>query len=78
MTRPTNPELVAAFRALLTEGYFETDGDGVTRRGAAARSINVTKPWRSKLWNLFNEIEERLCPLEVETRRRQKEANSEK
>lgn len=74
MTRPTNPELVANFRALLTGGATDAFAKFESVDTPAETLMHLTKPWRTELWNAFNEIEERLCPLEVETRRRLKEA----
>lgn len=76
--RPTNPELVASFRALLTT-EFRIEGelacsDLMNSEQERDEVLRVTKAWRAELWNAFHEIEARLCPLEVETRRRQKEA----
>lgn len=67
--RPTNVQLVASFRALLTGGLKASLAKD-TKFHNDADVIALTKPWRAELWNAFNEIEERLCPLEVETRRR--------
>lgn len=61
--RPTNPQICERFRALLTDGAKEVMG---------AQELAYTKSWRNDLWRAFAEIEERLCPLEVETRRRLK------
>lgn len=61
MARKTNPELATEFRALLTDGArscFNDDG------------LQATKQYRGDLWRAFAEIEERLDPLGVETRRR--------
>lgn len=70
--RPTNVQLVASFRALLTGGATDAFNDSrFDTYGIAAEDIlHITKHWRGELWNALNEIEERLCPLEVETRRR--------
>lgn len=75
--RPTNVQLIASFRALLTDGFHVVDDMASDRSGTEHRNevLRVTKPWRAELWNAFNEIEERLCPLEVETRRRIKNEN---
>jgi hypothetical protein len=71
--RPTNVQLVAQFRALLTSGATDTFDKANFRIIETPEDLlTLTKPWRSALWNAFNEIEERLCPLEVETRRREK------
>lgn len=75
MTRPTNPELVASFRALLTGGATDAFAKANFHIMETPEDLmQLTKPWRAELWKAFNEIEERLCPLEVETRRRLKEA----
>jgi len=76
--RPTNPQICEAFRALLTGGA--TDAFAKSLEGQINGLYNVdtedllhlTKAWRNDLWKAFAEIEERLCPLEVETRRRLK------
>jgi len=68
--RPTNPEICEAFRKLLTDGFYVSDVDGVP--STKSHTLTATKPWRGDLWKAFAEIEERLCPLEVETRRRLK------
>lgn len=51
--RPTNQELCAAFRTLLTEGARDVMG---------VKELEYTKPWRNELWQAFRELEERLCP----------------
>lgn len=78
--RPTNVQLVASFRALLTTGATDAFTESVKKLDrlgdgplSAEDLLYSTKPWRAELWKAFNEIEERLCPLEVETRRRLKE-----
>lgn len=75
MTRPTNPELCRAFRALLTEGFYIPPLDNSTPEAhklAHDATLYVTRPWRNDLWKAFAEIEERLDPLGTETRRREK------
>lgn len=75
LKRPTNQELATEFRALLTGGATDAFQLAITNQ---TTNINVeyeellslTKPWRNELWKLFAEIEERLDPLGVETRRR--------
>lgn len=56
MTRPTNPELCASFRALMTEGFHVPVG--VDHEKALAD----TRGWRGELWRAFRDIEERMCP----------------
>ena len=75
LKRPTNQELAAEMRALLTGGATDAFQLAITNQ---TTNINVeyeellalTKPWRNELWKLFGEIEERLDPLGTETRRR--------
>jgi hypothetical protein len=54
--RPTNQELCAAFRDLITIGC-----PGELRE--------PTRPWRNELWKAFREIEDRLCPTPESARR---------
>lgn len=65
--RPSNRDLCHAFRKLLTDG-FQFDAAIYPTDGALA----ATKVWRGRLWTAFNELEERLDPIGVETRRRKK------
>lgn len=83
MVRKTNPELCAEFRALLTTGFRITE-DGIASIDLMSdeqqrdEALRVTKPWRNDLWKAFAEIEERLDPLGVESRRRERrKANGE-
>lgn len=55
--RPTNQELCAAFRELLTHGCPQDMRE-------------KTKPWRNDVWRAFGEIEERMCPTPQATRKR--------
>ena len=63
MTRPTNPELCAEFRRLLTDG-----ARGAMNEVAALHPVSAddllgdTRAWRSDLWRIFREIEKRMCP----------------
>jgi len=59
MTQPTNSELCAAFRALLTTGFY---ADAAVPPDEALR---ITKPWRGDIWKAFREIEDRLCPVQA-------------
>lgn len=54
--RPTNQEVCAAFRHLLTHGFHV---DASMPKDVA---LEMTKPWRSELWEAFKEIEARMCP----------------
>lgn len=56
MPRAPNPDICAAFRALLTTGFHVPEGSD---RDAI---LAATKPWRSDLWRAFRDIEIRLCP----------------
>jgi len=58
--RPTNAELCAAFRTLLTEGFYVGDVDGIP--SSKSHTLTATKPWRGDLWKAFRELEKRLCP----------------
>lgn len=61
MSRPTNRELVDAFRRLLTEAAKESFA--LNRSPAEVDKLLAdTKLWRGQLWNDFHEIERRLCP----------------
>lgn len=75
--RPTNRQLIEAFRDLLTHGakeQIEAEFDRTNAGNAGgldkARLMVLTKPWRGELWKAFAEIEERLDPLGAEERRR--------
>jgi hypothetical protein len=59
--RPTNPELCADFRALLTDR---------AKASLDESTLAVTKGWRGELWKAFREIEDRLLPLEALARRK--------
>lgn len=75
MKRPTNPELVAAFRDLLTKQFYAINDDGEVLEGEEReRALRATKPWRNEVWKAFAEIEARLCPLEALAK--QKERNN--
>lgn len=64
MTEPLNPELVAAFRLLLTEGFYAVDVDGVILDGADNDAVLAeTRPWRNELWRAFRELADRLDPV---------------
>lgn len=67
--RPTNAELCAAFRALLTGGatdVFDKISPKLYMLGGEPVSnemlLEATKPWRGDLWKAFREIEKRMCP----------------
>lgn len=66
MTERSNREICAAFRELLTTGFY---ADPSVNPDEALR---ITKPWRGEIWKAFREIEDRLCPLEALDRERKK------
>lgn len=74
--RPTNVQLCEAFRALLTAGATDALAKSLAAQLNGLYNVDtddmmhLTKPWRADLWKAFAELEERLCPLEVESRRR--------
>lgn len=61
MSRPTNQELCAEFRHLLTEGARARFTD-VRVNAYSPDLLGLTKDWRNDLWRKFAELEERLCP----------------
>lgn len=63
MGRPTNQELCKDFRDLLTH---------TARKDLDEETLLVTKRWRNKLWKAFDELEDRLLPLKVIDKERQK------
>lgn len=65
--RPTNPELCAAFRALLTSGFYTVDPAGEIWTDDPD-DLQATKPWRGDLWKAFRELEDRLCPTLLHAR----------
>lgn len=74
MTRPTNRELCAAFRALLTHGFYieDMEGEPHTQGEQHSRGLLATKAWRSDLWRAFRELERRLDPIGEMERDKQK------
>lgn len=72
--RPTNAELCAAFRELLTKRFYVVDenGDEYTGNELREEALRATKPWRNELWQKFREIEDRLCPVEAMAREKRK------
>jgi hypothetical protein len=68
VSRPTNQELCAEFRHLLTEGA-RARFTGVRVDAYAPDLLGLTKDWRSDLWRKFNELEDRLCPTPENCRR---------
>lgn len=70
--RPTNQEICAAFRQLMTEGFYVVNGDGeINSAEQRKETLDTTKPWRNDIWKAFREIEDRLRPLEAMERKRQ-------
>ena len=67
MTRKTNPEIVAEFAELLTEGAKraaakEAEDIYNPELNDPQRWLDMTKEWRSALWKKLKECEERMCP----------------
>lgn len=63
--RPTNQELAASFRTLLTDGAKDK---------LTPEVLEATKPWRNELWRAFREIEDRLDPIGAMDRERKTKA----
>lgn len=65
MRRPSANEVAcAAFRKLMTEGFYTIDEDGeIDTPGERTASLAATKPWRGELWKAFRDLEDRLCPV---------------
>lgn len=62
--RPTNLELAANFRELLTKRFYVVNDDGEVLEGEQLdKALTATKPWRNELWKAFRIIEERLDPM---------------
>lgn len=71
--RPTNQELAADFRKLLTDGFYCVNENGDRFFDSAmVQKLAETKPWRNELWQAFREIEDRLDPIGAMDRERQK------
>lgn len=66
MSRKTNQQLCAEFRALLTEGAREE----FAKHSGMNDIMTKTREYRNKLWKAFREIEDRLCPVEAMERNR--------
>lgn len=66
MTEPSNRELCEAFRALLTTGFY------VSSEVPPDEGLRITKPWRNDLWKAFQQIEDRLLPLDALAREKGK------
>lgn len=65
MTRKTNPEIIAEFAGLITEGAKQMAAhveNETTGRVDAEDVLNATKPWRTEIWKKLKECEERMCP----------------
>lgn len=54
MPRPSNRELIAQLRHLLTEG---------ARDALPAATLAETKAWRAEIWKMIPELEDGLDPL---------------
>ena len=67
MTAKTNRDLCAEFRALLTTGFHTEPGI------EPDEALRLTKPWRNELWKAFRELEDRLCPVDADMRKKQKD-----
>lgn len=66
-----NREVCAEFRELLTKGVYFVNNDGeLYNERATAVRLAETKPWRNELWKAFREIEDRLCPVEADMRKK--------
>jgi len=63
---PSNREICAAFRELLTTRFH------VLPEVPPDEGLRITKPWRGEVWKAFREIEDRLCPLDALTREKEK------
>lgn len=65
--RPTNTELCAEMRHLLTDAararFHEIKVDAYS-----PDLLGLTREWRNDLWRKFAEIEARLCPKPPESR----------
>lgn len=75
MSRPTNQQLVAEFRLLLTEGARTELADLVMQDGTPA--LEATKPWRNAMWRKFAELETRLCPTPLSYKKDQRRQTNE-
>jgi hypothetical protein len=51
-----NRQIIAEMREMLTQWFPE-------------ELREQTKPWRSHMWKLLNEAEERMCPVDVREKR---------
>ena len=78
MTERTNRQLCDEFRALLTgqaSDAFQLAAEKLDRLGSGPLSgediLYATKPWRGELWKAFREIEDRLCPVDADMRKKQ-------
>lgn len=61
-----NETVCAAFRKLLTKGFYAHDEDGVILDAEeTAAMLKVTKAWRGDLWKAFRDLEDRLCPVKA-------------
>jgi len=61
MARPSNPEIIAEFRRLLTDGA-RARFQGIKVDAYSPDLLELTKEWRADLWRKLNEVEERMCP----------------
>lgn len=64
-------EVAAAFRYLLTHGFYVIDEetDEVYSQDAPYQhDLTITKPWRNEVWKAFRELEDKLCPVRAKER----------
>lgn len=71
MTRKTNKEICAEFRTLLTEKFHVNEAELTKKLPPRTMALAATKEWRNELWKAFREIEDRLCPLDAMSRKRE-------
>lgn len=65
MDERSNRELCGDFRALLTTGFHAEAGIDPDE------ALRITKPWRGEVWRAFRELEDRLCPVDADMRKKQ-------
>lgn len=69
----SNRQLCAAYRDLMTKGFFVTPSMGTDDAISTEAALAATKAWRNEMWKAFRELEDRLCP--VQKMEREKRAN---
>lgn len=68
VTRKTNPEIIAEFAALITEGAKQMAAEvaceinGIPHDIGSSHVLEATKAWRTDIWRKLKECEERMCP----------------